>query len=150
MAPRRAAPGIPVSVPKDRAIARREQFTGKLPLKFLKRLAPMLNETDGELSVDLGLSSNVAGGWLKGTISGQLELTCQRGLHPFSWEFEVQTELLLVDSETEEDQAMADSDPYLVQDGRLPLQDIVEDEVLLALPMMPRCQDPDCIDRFLK
>jgi uncharacterized protein len=43
-------------------------------------------------------------------------------------------------SEAEERSALADAEPLLVEDDRLPLRQIVEEEVLLALPMLPRCE----------
>ncbi|MGQ0528539.1 MAG: YceD family protein [Panacagrimonas sp.] len=41
--------------------------------------------------------------------------------------------------EDEEARLMADYEPVLVAEDRLMLHQIVEDEILLALPMIPRC-----------
>src|SRR3546814_8193390 len=49
-------------------------------------------------------------------------------------------DLRLVETEEEEQAVLHEADPYLVQDDRLPLREIVEDEILLALPMLPRCE----------
>ncbi|MBI3171455.1 MAG: DUF177 domain-containing protein, partial [Hydrocarboniphaga effusa] len=87
-------------------------------------------------------------GWLRGKISGVLALTCQRGLHPFDWVCEVPLSLRLVFSEVEEEQLLKDCEPYLVRDDQLPLREVVEDEVLLSLPIVTRCDDPDCIKRL--
>jgi len=39
---------------------------------------------------------------------------------------------------------MQDHDTWLVQADRLPLHELIEDELLLALPLAPRCEKPDC------
>lgn len=140
---------IPLHASAAKAIATRQRFAGRLPLAQLPRLAAQLADTAGALEVDLEASKDAAGAaWLKGEIRGALTLTCQRGLHPYTWPLQLTSALRLVSSEAEEARVLKDSEPYLVQDDRLPLRELVEDEVLLGLPMMPRCDDPDCIGRL--
>jgi uncharacterized protein len=140
--------GIPQHVSASKAVAGRQHFLGELPLAQLPRLGAMLAGRDGALAVDLQAGRDAAGQWLRGTVRGDLSLTCQRGLHPFPWSCDLSTDLRLVSSDAEEKRTMQDTEAYLVEDDRLALRDIVEDEVLLALPMMPRCDDPDCLKRL--
>ena len=148
---RAQAAGIPKHVAAAKAVAARQRFTGSVPVAQLPRLGAQLAASAGSLDVDLEAGRDAAGlAWLRGGVRGQLSLTCQRGLHPFDWPCSVETRLRLVNSESEEEKAMAEAEAYLVEDDQLPLRDIVEDEVLLALPMMPRCDDPDCIKRLTK
>ncbi|NKF22482.1 YceD family protein [Solimonas marina] len=77
---------------------------------------------------------------LSGTIDGELTLRCQRCEGPMPWTLHVDVDLRLVETEEEEAAALHEADPYLVQDDSLPLQEVVEDEILLALPMLPRCE----------
>jgi uncharacterized protein len=88
--------------------------------------------------------------WLRGAIRGELRLTCQRGLHPFTWVCDLTPALRLVESEADEKRVMQEAEPYRVEDDRLPLRELVEEEVLLALPIVPRCDDPDCVERLTK
>lgn len=146
---RPTATGIPRHVAAGKAVAGRQRYAGTLPLAQLPRLAAQLADDAGDLDVSLEAGKDAAGRpALRGTIHGELSLTCQRGLHPFRWPCQVETALRLVSSEAEEEKAMAEADTHLVEDDRLPLRDIVEDEVLLALPMMPRCDDPECLKRL--
>lgn len=140
--------GIPKQVSAQRALSGRQRFTGDLALSQLPRLAVQLADTEGALQVDLTAEKDRAGSWLRGTITGDLQLVCQRGLHPMPWTCELKPELRLVHSEADEEKYLKDSEPYLIQDDVLPLRDLVEDEVLLALPMLPRCEDPDCGGRL--
>lgn len=147
---KRAVPGnIPKHVAAAKAIASRQRFAGPVPVAQLPRLVVQLADKDGALDVALEAGKDAAGlAWLRGQIRGELTLTCQRGLHPFAWPCSVQTRLRLVNSEAEEEKAMAEAEAHLVEEDRLPLRDIVEDEVLLALPMQPRCDDPECLKRL--
>jgi uncharacterized protein len=148
---KRPAAGIPLRVKASQAVSRREAFAGSLPLARLPRLAASLAESSGSLQVELQATRDEEGqDWLHGEIRGRLPLTCQRGLHAFDWDCDVALSLALVGSEAEEQKLLKDSESYLVQDDELPLRDLVEDEVLLALPMMPRCDDPDCVRRLVK
>lgn len=141
--------GIPKHVGAMKAITTRQRFVGVVPLAQLTRLAVQLADTAGTLDVDLEAGRDAAGlAWLRGRIEGHLSLTCQRGLHPFPWSCELVTQLRLVASASEEERAMKETEAYLVEADQLPLREIVEDEVLLALPMMPRCDDADCLNRL--
>ena len=73
-------------------------------------------------------------------IEGFVFLTCQTSLTDFRHEISIADRLVLVDSEDhlpsidEESEA----EDYLVADEPLDIRDLVEDAVLLALPMVPR------------
>ena len=73
-------------------------------------------------------------------IEGFVFLTCQTSLESFRHEIAIADRLVLVDSEErlpaigEE----SDAEDYLVADGPLDIRDLIEDAVLLALPMVPR------------
>ena len=148
---KRPAAGIPLRVKASQAASRHEAFAGAVPIAKLPRVAATLAKPSGELHVELQATRDEEGqDWLHGEIRGRLPLTCQRGLHAFDWNCDVALSLALVESEAEEEKLLKDTESYRVEDDELPLRDLVEEEVLLALPMMPRCDDPDCIKRLLK
>lgn len=139
---------LPVHASASKAVAAGQRFRGTVLLAQLGRLAPQLADKTGTLDVDLAAEKDRAGApWLKGSIKGVLHLECQRGGHPFDWSCELETALRLVSTDAEEKRLLADFEPYRVEDDRLPLRELVEDEVLLALPMFPRCTDPECAKR---
>ena len=76
-------------------------------------------------------------------IEGFVFLTCQSSLEAFRHAISVDDRLVLVDSEAElpSIEEESDSEDYLVVDGPLDIRDVVEDAVLLALPMVPRKPD---------
>jgi len=148
---KRRADGIPLRVKASQAALRHAAFTGSVPLAKLPRLSASLAETSGTLQVELQATRDGEGqDWLHGEIRGRLPLTCQRGLHAFDWDCDVALSLALVESESEEAKLLKETESYLVEDDELPLRDLVEEEVLLALPIVPRCDDLDCVKRLTK
>lgn len=144
-----AAGGIPAQVLASKALKRRETYVGVLAFGQMPRLTALLADAAGELRAELYAERDDEGaGWLRGQISGVLPLTCQRGLHAFDWMCNVPLSLRLVFSEAEEEQLLKLCEPYLVRDDQLPLREVVEDEVLLSLPIVARCEDPECIKRL--
>jgi len=135
--------GIPLRVKASAAVSRGSVWQGPLAVAKLPRLAASLAERDGELSVQLEAGLDGTGKpQLRGRICGELALTCQRCMKPFRWPLQVELDLRLVTSEAEEKRLLHECEPLLVEDDTLPLQTLVEEEVLLALPIAPRC--PDC------
>jgi len=67
-----------------------------------------------------------------------LTVTCQRSLEPFVLPVALHSRLGLIRSEREESGLSPDCEPLLVDDdGKLALVDVIEDELLLALPLVP-------------
>ncbi|HXN15811.1 MAG TPA: YceD family protein [Usitatibacter sp.] len=73
-------------------------------------------------------------------IEGFVFLTCQTTLEPFRHAISIDDRLVLVERESELPPIEGESDveDYLVAEAPLELRDLVEDAVLLALPMVPR------------
>jgi uncharacterized protein len=73
-------------------------------------------------------------------IEGFVFLTCQTSLEPFRHDGAIDDRLVLVDSEAElpSIEEEDETEDYLVADEPLDIRDLVEDAVLLALPMVPR------------
>lgn len=80
--------------------------------------------------------------YLKGHIHSNLGLQCQRCLERFTYEIISDFALGIVKS-LEEEKALPDQyEPAMVQDGQLALRELIEDEIILNLPIIPR-HEPD-------
>lgn len=132
---------IPQYIKVNAGLTKSAQYVGEIDPASLERLSPELVQSGSALRAQLGLERDRRGGWLRGRVEGGLWLTCQRCLNAFEWPVDVDVKLRLVYSEAEEARVLEESDPFLVADDNLPLVEIVENEVLLALPMMPRCSE---------
>lgn len=84
--------------------------------------------------------------WLHVTASARVALTCQRCLKPVHDEVEVDRWIRFVEGEAEAAALDADSDDdVLALPRHLDARELIEDELLLALPLVPRhgaCPEP--------
>jgi uncharacterized protein len=127
------------------------EFSGSYPLVALERLAPLLHQTEGEVGFWLSFERNADGQRVvRGKISTQLSLICQRCLTPTYFPVEREVLLGVVENLTAADQLPIDLDPLLVE-GLVSVREIVEDELLLALPVVATHERDHCpADEVLK
>lgn len=132
--------GIPQTVRASKAVLHAERYGGELTVAQLRRLADAV-PGGGTITAEwqAGRSAD-GGGELTGRIGGSLRLGCQRCLKQFDWPIDIDLRLRLVGSDAEQARLLHDFDPYLVSQDELPLRELTEDEILLALPLMPRCK----------
>lgn len=136
---------LPLHAKVSTALGREARYEGVVPVARLPRLAAALAAPTGEVEAELTLGRDAnRAPRLKGHLRGRLPLVCQRCLQPFDWPLDVAIDLRLVFNEDEETRVLKDAEPFLVEDDRLPIHALVEDEALLALPFAPRCERPDC------
>ena len=86
------------------------------------------------------------------SVQGVLGMQCQRCLGRMEWAFDLQRSLLLVRSEQDfpEDELEEDGFDAIEAGRELDLLQLLEDEILLALPIAPRhesCDLPDSVAR---
>ena len=132
----------------------RRTFEGTMPLARMKRLAPLLapradasgavkpaepapvwadarfradfaHDAQGNVTVEL---------W----VEAELPLICQRSLRPYLEPVKRHSLLAVVESVEAQELLPEHYEPVLVEQGRLALLDLVEDELLLGVPQVPR------------
>jgi len=123
------------------------QLTGHSPLSDMARLHESLFDAPpAEAAVDwsaqgslLRASGGQPGVWLHLRASVPVTLQCQRCLQPVSQALEVDRHFRFVRSEQEAERLdeTAEED-VLVLTPRLDLHELLEDELILALPLVPR------------
>ncbi|HEX7326769.1 MAG TPA: YceD family protein [Rhodanobacteraceae bacterium] len=129
---------LPVSVDAERMVAGRRSFAGALAVASLTRLAEALAGTLGEVRYQLDFQHSALGGLeLRVRASARLTLECQRTLQPFQWPAAVDTRLGLLASEDEVVALPEGYEPLLLEHGSLQPRKVIEDELLLALPLVP-------------
>ena len=79
------------------------------------------------------------------TIEGSLLLECQRCLQPFAAPIEQHTQLLLARNETELALLDAEESEVVLAATTLDARTLVEDEILLSLPLAPRHAEGQCV-----
>ncbi|MDH3645406.1 MAG: YceD family protein [Gammaproteobacteria bacterium] len=81
---------------------------------------------------------------IDGDLQAMLVLTCQRCLDEMSVGIDSSLRLALLSQPIEEDLIPAGYEPLVIPAGKVRLADLVEDEILLELPIAPRHADQDC------
>ena len=72
-----------------------------------------------------------------GQVQGTVEMTCQRCLEAVAIELDAEVGLGVVDSEEEAKRLPPELDPLILGEEPVRLVDLIEDEILLALPVVP-------------
>jgi uncharacterized protein len=125
----------------DRLSAKPLVFKGTFVPADLERLQNELADDRGELRYEVSASLDPQRRQMVSCIiEGFVFLICQNSLEAFRHEIAIHDRLVLVDDESrlppvEEE---SDTEDYVVADGQLDIRDLVEDAVLLSLPMVPR------------
>ena len=112
----------------------------------MPRLASLLLADSGDVTVDLRGGTDAQGkAYLKGTAAASIRLSCQRCLQPIELDLEATFDLAPVTGLDEAKALPASCDPLLVpDDGRVNLSAMVEDELILALPIVAYHEDGVC------
>lgn len=101
----------------------------------------LLAETSGELAYRLEGAKDGRGDYtLRLQVTGVVALPCLRCLKDVHWDLAVDNLLELIPEGTElsQDELEDDTRDFLPVAGELIVADLIEDEVLLALPVAPR------------
>ncbi len=121
-----------------RAVASRRRFEGVVPLSALPRLAAGLADVAGEVRYVLDFYRDASGtGCVEVEVEAALPLVCQRSLDRFLLPVTVRQRLGLLAREQDESGLPAGFEPLLVPSGELRPLDVVEDELILCLPVVP-------------
>jgi uncharacterized protein len=129
---------LPESVDAWRMVQARRSFQGTLPLAAMPRLRDSLASRDGAVAYELEFGKDDIGvALLHVRADATLPLTCQRTLEVFGLPVHVDAKLGLIVREEEESALPSGYEPLLTPDGHLNLADVIEDELILALPVVP-------------
>ena len=114
-------------------------FTGRVPLSSFDRLAGLLADAEGECRYEIEFGRDLSGlATMDVVAEAELPLVCQRSLERFLHPVSVRQRLGLLADESEESALPEGVEPALVgPDGALHMLELVEDELILAVPAFP-------------
>jgi uncharacterized protein len=129
---------LPDSVDVWRMVMARRSFEGTLAVATLPRLVSALAGDAGTVRFTLEFGRDAFGtAFLSVQAQADLTLICQRSLEPFVCPVTVDSRLGLIREEREEAALLPGYEPLLVDAEPLHLASVIEDELLLALPLVP-------------
>jgi len=120
-------------------LAARRSFEGSVPLASMPRLADALEQPDGDCMFSLAFDrGELDVPYVEVRAQAGLPLLCQRSLQRFVLPVSVVQRLAMVREEGQED-ALPEGYEALVldADGAIRPLDLVEDELILAIPVVP-------------
>ena len=122
-----------------RMVAARRRVEGRLPLSALTRLADSLVDTRGEVVYALQFDIDTFKvPYVELQAEAALPLLCQRTLQRFELPVRIEQRLGLIRDEADEAALPPGYEPLLVpDDGMLRPTELVEDELILAVPVVP-------------
>lgn len=125
----------------DRLADTGERREFDLPLRELPRLAPELASLDGAAQCRLSFTRERGQPIADVTVKARLGLRCQRCLRPVWLEVDNASRVWLVADLAAAEAQDPGIEPTLAPEGRIVLRDLVEEELLLAVPLVPRHED---------
>ncbi|HED33355.1 MAG TPA: hypothetical protein ENJ08_03935 [Gammaproteobacteria bacterium] len=114
------------------------ELQGKWPLNRLKRLADAVFSDRGELEANLVFDRAGRIPFIDGKITAVLHLQCQRCMQEMELKVDNKFKLGLVLNETQAAELPDEFEPYLVESDTNYLAEILEEELLLALPLVAK------------
>lgn len=139
---------LPESVRYTELVALSSKIQGELPLVALKRLSEIVMSSDGVFSAVLSFDEDTGGtSIIQGSVHGQVMLQCQRCLNAVAYPLDFDFTLGIVKNELLADRLPEEYDPLIVTGSDLLLHDLVEDEIVLQLPLVASHEKQDCQPR---
>jgi uncharacterized protein len=136
---------LPKSIDVTRAVAEQRTVTGEVALSELKRVTGKLASTDGGLRAELKFFSDSMGLRLCHVrLNGVVRLQCQSSLQDFDWPVTIDSTVQCVANDEAEQSTAYEA--YALEDGCLDPIDLVAEELLLALPIVP--YSPEVLERM--
>jgi len=123
---------------------RRSMLTGVIRITALKRLSDLVVINDDVVAVDVWFARQGGRALVSGNIKATLQLVCQSCLQALPWPLDVSFKLGVVSSAQDAEKLELDCEPLMFDGETVSLTELIEDEILLALPDYPK-HDFHCI-----
>ena len=136
----------------QKEVAQKGCFEGEVALSELKRLGELLQLDDaGVVGRNIAvtfefLRSGFDVPMLAGHLQTSLELECQRCLKPLEFPMELDFRLLI--DASDELLSQSSEDTLYSDDGYIDIAEVVEDELILAIPLVAMHEDTACNENW--
>jgi uncharacterized protein len=124
------------------------EIRGFWPINRLKRLAEVVHSDQGNIEAEVVFDHQDRLQVVTGHVTAGLKLTCQRCMQAMDYPLHTEFKLALVTDEAQADRLPDDYEPLLLADDRMSLPELLEDEILLAIPLVAM-HEYDCSDYLL-
>jgi len=136
---------IPEHIDPYRFSEQNLHLDGLVKLADMPRLNPTVGMDNDCVQVKMHFGVDEQGiNYIKGHLETKLKLQCQRCMEPYL--YEIMSDFMLgIVSSLDEAKALPELyEPALTKDGSLALRELIEDEIILNLPIIPRHELENC------
>lgn len=136
---------LPVQIDPYRLAQSGQWLKGELSLTSMGRLLPSILPGDDAVTVELHFVRDPSG-WtvIDGVVQGALRLDCHRCMQEMALPVDLKLKLAVINDRSEMEQLPEHYDPLLLEESTVVLSDIIEDELILLLPIVPMHDESDC------
>lgn len=136
--------------PIDTLVGTETAMDFQIPLAELPRVSQELTATDGEARGHVRFSHQSGQAVADLEVTAAPEVICQRCMQPMRWPVDVKSRVALVSDYDAAGKVPAEMEVFLVEGDSVSVRDLVDEEVMLALPHVARHdEDSDCAGREL-
>ena len=126
----------------DRLADRQADVAFEIPLDQLPRVRAQLADSSGKVSGVAHFRREAGFRVAELEMSGVATLVCQRCLEPMQWPVGGTARVALIATESEADRVPQEFETVLAPENRIRVRDLVEEELLLSLPLVALHADP--------
>jgi len=130
---------LPAKVSLKKLIEAEEVLEGCIPSNRLSRLTDCVVTSERSFDVSLKFGRNMSGkAEIAMKVEGSVIMQCQRCLEDFNVPIFVDTTLMVVSHDDEARINLKNHDPVIIENDILEVDLVVEDEILLVLPIVAK------------
>lgn len=139
---------LPTQLDVYRLAQAQDNIKGQFPLVKLLRLAASLSKTEGAAKFELIFGVDFDGrAYIRGTVKANLCLECQSCMQDLSWKVNHKFLLSPVYTHEQAKHLPVFYEPIMLnQEGRVSITELLEDELILQLPLLARHEE-NCISK---
>tara|TARA_B110000858_G_scaffold198527_1_gene266254 strand:+ start:4973 stop:5503 length:531 start_codon:yes stop_codon:yes gene_type:complete len=137
---------IPAYADTRKIFQQEENISGNLGLDRLPRFCKTLANDQGGVSLELKFTlSDAKQRLITGSLQAQVNVFCQRCLKPLAIALADDIKLALVRDEEAALLLEAELDPWICEDHKLDLAELVEEQLILCTPLVSYHESGECI-----
>jgi uncharacterized protein len=137
--------------PVDTLVGTEAAIDFTIPLDELPRVSHELSGTEGDAAGSVRFSRQLGQAVADLQVSAQPEVVCQRCMQPMRWPVTVKSRIALVSDYDAADRVPEGLEVFLVEADSVSVRDLVDEEIMLALPHVARhAEGSECAGRAMR
>lgn len=139
---------IPDYVDARKIFAQQAFLEGTIPVSRMSRFCDLVVATQGDVQVAMKfLLDESHRRIIEGTLDTQAKVICQRCLEPMQIALHDEFRLAVVESESKSASLPKSLDPWICEDIKLVLAEVIEEQLILCMPIVSY-HDTNCIEKL--